>query len=204
MKTYPVAETFLSVQGEGVHAGRRAYFVRLSGCPVKCPWCDSKYSWNGGAERTVSELVGRVENSGAETAVITGGEPCVHDLAPLAAGLNSLGIAAHLETSGVLPVRETSSAVFSWVSVSPKPFAAADRGALKRADELKFTISDLSDLDFCEKTAPAAENAKALWLHPEWSKAGDGRLLSALAGYVESRGGLWRLGWQIHKNYKIR
>lgn len=206
MSIYPTTETFLSVQGEGMHMGRRAYFIRLFGCPIRCPWCDSKDSWarKASEELGVSDLARRVEISGAEIAVITGGEPCMHDLLPLLAKLNSMKVACHLETSGIFPICETVEAKFSWVALSPKLFANADKGALERADELKFIVSDFTDLLSYEKLAAAAKNAKALWLHPEWSKAENKELLRALADYVKERGGLWRIGWQIHKNYGVR
>lgn len=73
----PVAEDFYTIQGEGFHAGRPAYFIRLGGCDVGCEWCDAKYAWNARLFPPVGvgEVVGRVSASGAQTVVITGGEP---------------------------------------------------------------------------------------------------------------------------------
>jgi len=205
-KTYPVAETFLSFQGEGLHSGRRAYFIRLFGCGVKCPWCDSRSAWEGSPAETVSakELAARAKSSGAEFAVITGGEPCIHDLSALLAELSKNKIAAHLETSGTLPVTESSGAAFAWVALSPKLFAPARADALRRADELKMIVSNAAELFAYAELADAARAARALWLHPEWSKSSDMRLLEAMRKFVESRGGRWRLGWQLHKNYSAR
>ncbi len=206
MKNYSIAETFLSVQGEGLHVGRRAFFIRLFGCPIKCEWCDSREAWAGKPKESLSvdSLVARVVESNAEICVITGGEPCAQDLTPLLAELSKLNIARHLETSGAFEIKEEENADFSWVALSPKFFAQTKTQALERADELKFIISDLSDLSLCEEYASSAKNAKALWLHPEWSKVRDQNLLSGIIDFVAKRGSLWRAGWQTHKNYRAR
>lgn len=203
---YPITEKFLSFQGEGVHSGKRAYFVRLFGCNVKCPWCDSREAWNGAARGRLSaeEIADAAAKSGAEIAVITGGEPCLFDLTPLLRRLSELGIAAHLETSGTLPIRESDGAAFAWVALSPKLFCPPLETSLARADEIKFIVSDPSELAEYEKLAGGAESAKSLWLHPEWSKSGAPSLLGAIADFVASRGGLWRAGWQVHKLYRVR
>lgn len=76
--------------------------------------------------------------------------------------------------------------------------------SLARADELKFIISDPRELSDCERLAEGAGRAKAFWLHPEWSRSGDERLLGALCEFAVSRGGRWRVGWQMHKLYRAR
>ena len=108
MGGFAIAEKFLSFQGEGIHSGRRAYFIRLFGCNVKCGWCDSKSAWEGAASETLSarEIADAAMLSGAEIAVVTGGEPCLYDLRPLLRELSARSISAHLETSGTLPIPE--------------------------------------------------------------------------------------------------
>ncbi len=206
MDALKISERFLSVQGEGLHAGRRAYFIRLFGCPVRCPWCDTKYAWAGSpAERLGAErLAADAAASGAEIAVITGGEPCAQNLAPLLEALAKRNVAAHLETSGVLPISETDSARFEWVAASPKLFAPPLAESLARADELKFIISDPAEIPLYAPLAEAAPRAKAVWLNPEWGKSADKNLLAAICGFVQSEGGRFRAGWQLHKCYFAR
>ncbi len=206
MKSYPIAESFLSFQGEGVHYGRRAFFIRLFGCSVKCPWCDSKYAWSGAPDSILSatELANLAKESGAEMVVITGGEPCLHNLEPLLAELIANSLECNLETSGTLPIRESDGARFDWVALSPKLFSLPLEENLLRADELKMIVSDSSELSTYTKIAERATNAKALWLEPEWSRAKDKELLNAIADFVGQNGGRYRAGWQVHKNYFAR
>ena len=206
MKDYPVSETFLSFQGEGLHIGRKAFFVRMFGCTVKCPWCDSKYAWQGKPEFVKSnvQLAQEAYSSGAEIAIITGGEPCLHNLEPLLAEMSAKNIACHLETSGTLRITESIGLEFAWVALSPKLFALPTDENLKRADELKMIVSDVGELPLYEDIAKKATNAQCLWLEPEWSKASDKNLLQAIADFVVSRGGKYRAGWQMHKNYFVR
>lgn len=206
MGGFAIAEKFLSFQGEGIHSGRRAYFIRLFGCNVKCGWCDSKSAWEGAASETLSarEIAGAALDSGAEIAVVTGGEPCLYDLRPLLRELSARSVSAHLETSGTLPIPEGRGANFAWVALSPKLFCPPRADSLARADELKFIISDPRELSDCERLVEGAGRAKAFWLHPEWSRSVDERLLGALCEFAVSRGGRWRVGWQVHKLYRAR
>ncbi len=206
MVKYPLAETFVSVQGEGVHMGRKAYFVRLFGCNVRCPWCDSKSAWNGSpVSRTgADEIALAASECSPEFAVITGGEPCIHNLLPLLEKFAEAKVAVHLETSGTLEIRERGDARFSWVTVSPKLFCPPLDSSLRRADELKFIVSDLSELESYARFADSAPNAKSVWLHPEWGGRKDRELLYGLSAFVVSRGGRYRLGWQMHKCYNVR
>ncbi len=124
----PVVETFHSLQGEGLHAGRSAFFIRLAGCSVGCRWCDTKHSWPEAAhpQRSIQELglqAAEAADQGAAFVVITGGEPLHHPLDGLCEALNteiSCRIGApcplHLETSGVDPL----SGPFDWITLSPK------------------------------------------------------------------------------------
>ena len=106
----PIHEQFYTFQGEGAHAGRAAYFIRTFGCPVHCPWCDSAGTWHTDyipdkVERfAVDTLVAEVVKTKAEFVVVTGGEPAIHDLAPLVDALHKIGRAVHLETSGAFKI----------------------------------------------------------------------------------------------------
>src|SRR5438270_12629970 len=101
-KLLPVMESFYTIQGEGFHQGKAAYFIRLGGCDVGCTWCDVKESWD--AEKfekfNVESLRFRVKETPAEIVVITGGEPLLYDLYELTSELQKAGLKTHIETSG--------------------------------------------------------------------------------------------------------
>ena len=118
--TYPIVETFHSLQGEGYWNGVNAFFIRLAGCDVYCPWCDQKGSWN--AKRypqvQVKDLLTAVELANPAIVVITGGEPLLHNLNPLTITLRKKLVKVHLETSGA----HAFSGNFDWVTFSPKTY----------------------------------------------------------------------------------
>jgi organic radical activating enzyme len=137
---YPVNETFLSWQGEGVHLGRKSFFIRLQGCPVKCTWCDSASTWHPQfvpkqvRKASAGELADEAAAARPEFVVLTGGEPCIHDLTALLAAMASVGLKVHLETCGAYPIAQG----FAWVTVSPKWAKPPLADALARADEIKL------------------------------------------------------------------
>ncbi|MDR2863876.1 MAG: 7-carboxy-7-deazaguanine synthase QueE [Puniceicoccales bacterium] len=232
---YPVNETFYSWQGEGMHLGRAAFFIRLHGCPVHCSWCDSAQTWNAGSAASAaarhelaSELAARAKATRAELVVITGGEPAIHDLAPLTTALRQTGMPVHLETCGAFPL----SGDFDWVTLSPKRAAAPLPENLDLADEIKLIIETPEDLVHWTAFLPrlfhhkpnapaqsvaslpgetdelqAAQQAgcfkrlKAVWLHPEWSQSTAPAVLEAISGWVRGHGAPFRAGWQVHKCY---
>ncbi|MDR3228261.1 MAG: 7-carboxy-7-deazaguanine synthase QueE [Puniceicoccales bacterium] len=217
---YPVHETFFSFQGEGAYMGRAAFFVRLSGCPLRCPWCDSADTWDGSAPRagriSARELAMQAWPTRAEFAVITGGEPTIHDLTALTTAIRGMGLPVHLETCGAFPLRGD----FDWVTLSPKRAAAPLPQNLMRADEIKLIIETPADLVFwaealqkkCVGSADVSGNVGLLgrssllrspivWLHPEWSHRSDPAVLSAITRWVLGRGAPYRAGWQLHKCY---
>ncbi|QEY32649.1 7-carboxy-7-deazaguanine synthase QueE [Synechococcus sp. RSCCF101] len=205
----PVVETFHSIQGEGLHGGRSAFFIRLAGCRVGCPWCDTKHSWPQEAHdrRPLPELgrdARKAARDGAAFVVITGGEPLHHDLGPLCRELEqATHLPLHLETSGVDPL----SGRFAWITLSPKRHRPPLDGLLAACQELKVVVHDPEDLSFAEAMAAralalrAAEaDPPALLLQPGWqSEAG-----TALAlGHVRSHPA-WRLSLQQHKSLGVR
>ncbi|MDR2430456.1 MAG: 7-carboxy-7-deazaguanine synthase QueE [Puniceicoccales bacterium] len=209
---YAVNETFHSWQGEGVHAGRSAFFIRLQGCPVRCPWCDSADTWREGtgksaATQPVPTLVAEARAAaGAEFVVITGGEPAAQDLAPLSHALHEAGRRVHLETCGAFTLRGN----FDWVTLSPKRAATPLPENLARADEFKWIIASPDDLlhwaGLWERHTPAAPMLKTrpVWLHPEWSRRADATTLATITDWVRTRGAPFRAGWQLHKCYGAR
>lgn len=209
MKKLPIYETFHTFQGEGVHTGRRAFFIRTMGCPVKCPWCDSAGTWHPDYRppelhwKTVSELVAAAKASGAGIAVVTGGEPTIHDLTDLCNGLRSEGIQVHLETSGAFPLKGE----FDWITVSPKKYATPLEEVLWMADEIKVIVSEPSDLDYYVQVLLDARLPRPfkfpVWLHPEWSQRTNPEVLRAISRWVLSEPGDFRAGWQVHKLYSV-
>jgi organic radical activating enzyme len=199
-----VVETFHSLQGEGMHAGRSAFFIRLAGCTVACPWCDTKVSWPATAhpQRPLADLAAETRaaaEAGAAFAVITGGEPLHHDLEPLCRGLAPAGLPLHLETSGVDPL----SGAFHWITLSPKPHRPPTPELLAACHELKLVVHEPADLAFAEAMAAAAAEAgnhPALLLQPGWeSPAGQQLALH----YVRTHPA-WRLSLQSHKWLGVR
>ena len=206
-----MVETFHSLQGEGLHSGRSAFFIRLGGCDVGCRWCDTKHSWrvDGHPRQSPGALThqaGQASGQGACFVVITGGEPLQHDLDPLTEALARLGLPLHLETSGVHPL----SGRFDWITLSPKPHRPPRQELLARCDELKVIVHGENDLVFAEAMADAAQGLQeqgvreqagpALLLQPGWDCA-EGQEL-ALA-HVQ-RHPAWRLSLQSHKWLGVR
>ncbi|MEY3349029.1 MAG: hypothetical protein RLY46_1068, partial [Bacteroidota bacterium] len=142
----PVMEQFLTLQGEGRFAGHAAYFIRLGGCDVGCVWCDVKESWemDKHPKEEVAVLVDNAVASGARIAVITGGEPFMHDLGMLTSELKKKNIRTHIETSGAHEVTGT----WDWITFSPKKFKAPLNDTVALANELKVIIYNKSDFDW--------------------------------------------------------
>ena len=116
-KLLPLVEDFYTIQGEGFHTGKPAYFIRLGGCDVGCKWCDAKYTWNPKLypPTDMSVVVERAVACKAQSIVITGGEPLLYPLEPLTSHLHERGLKIFLETSGSHPF----SGHFDWVCLSP-------------------------------------------------------------------------------------
>lgn len=195
---YPVMEAFATIQGEGAYTGQAAWFIRLAGCDVGCTWCDVKESWDALAHprRSVEELVAEAARHPARIAVVTGGEPLLHNLAPLTAALRAAGFRTHLETSGSSPV----SGDWHHICFSPKKFKAPVEGFHRLADELKIVVFNKHDLQWAEGHAARVRADCALYLQPEWGRHADATLL--VTQYV-MRHPRWRVSLQTHKYMNI-
>ena len=197
----PIYEQFYTFQGEGAHAGRAAYFIRTFGCPVHCPWCDSAGTWHpyyipDKIERlAVDTLAAEVAKTKAEFVVVTGGEPTIHDLAPLVDALHKIGRAVHLETSGAFTIKGD----FEWITLSPKRWKLPLAENIARADEFKIIVDQ--DEAIPEYVDVIGKTNKPVWLHPEWSKHSDMLTLDTITEWVKARGAPYRAGWQMHKHY---
>lgn len=191
-------EHFYTIQGEGYYQGHAAYFIRLGGCDVGCVWCDVKESWEAGAHPsyTIDQIVGWVVEAGAPLAVITGGEPLLHNLDALTSGLKARGIQTNIETSGSSPL----SGTWDWICVSPKKFKAPLPGVLEKADELKVVVFNRSDFGWAEQHAAMVNKDCRLYLQPEWSKSA--QMLPLIIGYVKANP-KWEISLQVHKYMNI-
>jgi len=190
----PVMEHFYTLQGEGVHTGKAAYFIRLGGCDVGCVWCDVKESWDMAKHPLVEidYLKEQVLNSGAPIAVITGGEPLMHHLDELTRVLQEAGIRTHIETSGSSPL----SGSWDWICVSPKKFKAPLQEVLDLANELKVVIFNSSDFEWAEQHAIRVPKSCSLIIQPEWDRRA--RMLPEMITYIQQNPS-WQMGLQTHK-----
>jgi len=191
-------ESFYTIQGEGFHQGKAAWFIRLGGCDVGCVWCDVKDSWDVNAHplKSTLEIVEQAKTSGCRLAVITGGEPLMHDLDQLTHDLHEAGFNTNIETSGSSPL----SGSWDWICLSPKKFKAPLPEILVKADELKIIIFNRSDFDWAEKYAALVSPVCKLYLQPEWSKAGT--VTPWIVDYIKSNP-QWQLSLQIHKYINV-
>ena len=178
VSSLPVVETFHSIQGEGSWTGTNAFFIRLAGCDVGCPWCDTKQSWNPKRhpQRSVEELVTQAQAANPQIVVITGGEPLMHDLTALTEQLRNAGLQVHLETSGAHPF----SGTFDWVTFSPKRFKPPHPSIYDHADELKVVIANETDLAWAEQQARQVSPHAAKLLQPEWETSGSQEIVFQL------------------------
>lgn len=195
---YPLMEDFYTIQGEGVHTGRPAYFIRTAGCDVGCWWCDVKESWD--EERhpkaRVADIAARAAGSGAPMAVITGGEPLLHDLDPLTYRLRVKGLDVHIETSGSSPL----SGYLDWVTLSPKRFKKPLDGIFPHVDELKVVVLKNKDIEWAEENAERCPDHTRLLLQPEW---GTPSSMELIVDYVK-RHPEWGISLQTHKFLGVR
>ena len=198
MDTLPVMELFYTVQGEGFHSGKPAYFIRLAGCDIGCIWCDVKESWDATLHNTMSiqKIMAEVLSSNAEIAVITGGEPLLHDLSELTAELKKAGLKTHIETAGANKMTGT----WDWICLSPKKFKKPLLANLEMANELKVIIFNKTDFDWAEQYGALVKPECMKFLQPEWSRVNEMREM--IVGYVKAKPE-WRISIQTHKYLEI-
>jgi len=197
-KKLPVMEHFYTLQGEGVHTGKAAYFIRLGGCDVGCVWCDVKDSWDGGKHPLwkIEDLAATVKQTPAQIVVITGGEPLMHDLTELTKALHEAGLRTHIETSGSSPL----SGELDWITLSPKKFKAPLPEVLPKAHELKIVVFNKSDFAWAENWAAKVSPQCKLFLQPEWSKAE--QMTPLIVDYIKAHP-QWQLSLQTHKYINV-
>lgn len=191
-------EHFYTIQGEGFHQGRAAYFIRLGGCDVGCVWCDVKDSWDAAKHPLVevATLINEVKKTPAKLVVITGGEPLLHDLNYLTQQLQKSGFETNIETSGSAPL----SGSWNWICLSPKKFKAPLPESVAKADELKIIIFNNSDFLWGEEFAAHVSPDCKLYLQPEWTKAAT--MTPLIVDYIKNNP-KWELSLQIHKYINV-
>ena len=196
--TLPIMEAFHTVQGEGYHTGKGAYFIRTGGCDVGCHWCDVKESWESSRhpDTKVTALVDLAVTSRAPIVVVTGGEPMMYDMAPLTDGLRMAGLPVHVETSGAYPLTGT----WDWICFSPKKFKAPHPEYYEQSHELKVVIYNRSDLAWAAEHAVKMHGAAQLFLQPEWSRAD---IVMPLIVQFVKENPVWRISLQTHKYLNI-
>lgn len=190
----PLVEDFYTIQGEGYHTGKPAYFIRLGGCDVGCRWCDAKFTWNPKhfPPVEVDRIVERAASYPAQAIVVTGGEPSLYPLDYLTAELHRRGLAIFLETSGAHPL----TGDFDWICLSPKKQQPPLAEIFPRAHELKVIVETPDDFVWAERNAERVGERCMLFLQPEWSRYGE--LIPAVVEYVK-RNPRWNISVQTHK-----
>lgn len=194
----PLMEEFYTIQGEGYHTGKAAYFIRLGGCDVGCHWCDVKESWDAELHPlTAAEtIVSHAKLHPAKTVVITGGEPLIYNMDYLTEALQKEGIQTFIETSGAYPL----SGHWDWICLSPKKFKAPRKDVIEAAGELKVIIFNKSDFEWAETYAEQVPPDCKLYLQPEWSKAS--AMTPLIVEYVKANP-RWEISLQTHKFLNI-
>jgi len=196
-KMLPLMEEFYTIQGEGYHTGKAAYFIRVGGCDVGCHWCDVKESWNADLHPpTLADTIVANTKKYSNTVVITGGEPLMWSMDYLTSALKSNGIRTHIETSGAY----SFSGTWDWFCLSPKKTKLPLDEIYKEADELKMIIHNKSDFQFAEEQAAKVSEQCELYLQPEWSKKE--KMTEEIVSYV-MKNPKWKISLQTHKYLNI-
>jgi organic radical activating enzyme len=198
VETLPLMEHFYTLQGEGAHSGKAAYFLRLGGCDVGCVWCDVKESWDANLHPKVAitDMLHFVKEAKSPIAVVTGGEPLLHQLDNLTILLQEQGIATHIETSGSSPL----SGQWNWITLSPKKFKAPLPELIEKANELKIIVYNKSDFEWAEQYAALISKSCKLYLQPEWDQSE--KMLPQIINYVKENP-KWTISLQTHKFMQI-
>ena len=194
----PLMEAFYTIQGEGYHSGKSAFFLRIGGCDVGCHWCDVKESWNADMHppTEIHKMIDQILACPAKTVVVTGGEPLMWNMQPLTDSLHSMGMSVHIETSGAYPL----SGVFDWICLSPKKNNPPNEAIIPKANELKVIIYNRNDFKWAEQFARKCSSDCKLYLQPEWSKAKE--MIPEIVDYVMSNP-KWNISLQSHKYMNI-
>jgi organic radical activating enzyme len=191
-------EHFYTLQGEGAFTGHAAYFIRLGGCDVGCTWCDVKESWdiNAHPKMSIDAIADLTQNSGTKIAVITGGEPTMHDLKALTKAIQNLQIRTHIETSGTNPI----SGDWDWICFSPKRFKKPLEMFFELSHELKVVIAHKNDLRWAKEFEAKMHKNCKLYIQPEWDNRQE--MTNLCIDFIKENPN-WSLSLQTHKYIDI-
>jgi len=193
----PLMEEFYTIQGEGFHSGKAAYFIRIGGCDVGCHWCDVKESWDASLHpATNTDLIIKNAIKYSKTVVVTGGEPLEWNMDYLTHKLKEKGIKVHIETSGSSEL----SGSWDWICLSPKKNKLPKKKIYKKAAELKIIIRSKTDFVFAEEQAALVSKKCELYLQPEWSVKE--KVIPLMTDYV-LQNPKWKISIQTHKYLNI-
>lgn len=199
-----VTEIFRSIQGESTRAGFPCAFVRLTGCSLRCVWCDTAYAFHGGEELTLGDVVSKVLAFGTDLVEVTGGEPLEQEgVYPLMDRLLEEGKTVLLETGGHVPLDRVDPRVIKIMDIKAPGSAMqaanlpANLALLKPHDELKFVLADRDDFDWALKFVSARDldRKHVVTFAPVWQDLP----ATDLAEWIRDSGRPLRLGLQIHK-----
>lgn len=193
----PLMEEFYTIQGEGSHTGRAAYFIRVGGCDVGCHWCDVKESWD--PEKHPPTAIDQIiENASkySKTIVITGGEPLTWDMGPLTQGLKERQMQVHIETSGAYPL----TGDWDWICLSPKKVKMPVPEIYPKAHELKVIVYNKHDFAFAKAEAEKVSSSCKLYIQPEWSVRE--KMIPLITDFV-MQNPEWQVSLQTHKYLNI-
>jgi 7-carboxy-7-deazaguanine synthase len=201
-----VTEIFRSIQGESTHAGRPCTFVRLTGCPMRCVWCDSEYTFTGGDHFSLEDIVARVRGFECRLVEITGGEPLAQQKAfDLIRQLCDEGFEVLVETGGYVSTADVDERAKVILDVKCPASGEESRNHWPNLehlradkDEVKFVIADRGDWDYAQTVIQKYDlqtTAKAILISPAWDQID----LKALADWVSASGLNVRMQLQLHK-----
>jgi len=193
----PLMEEFYTIQGEGFHTGKAAYFIRIGGCDVGCHWCDVKESWNADLHPpTITDTIINNAKSNANTVVVTGGEPSMWNLDYITKSLQNFNLKTHVETSGAYNL----TGKWDWICLSPKKTKLPLEDIYPKAHELKMIVFNKNDFKFAEEQASKVSENCELFLQPEWSNKE--KMTPLIVDYV-MKNPKWKISLQTHKYLNI-
>lgn len=201
-----VTEIFLSIQGESSYAGRPCSFIRLTGCPMRCVWCDSEYTFYGGEKISFDDIFAKLDEFGCRLVEVTGGEPLAQkNVFPLISGLCDRGYEVLVETGGYVSTENVDPRASIILDVKCPGSGESERNHWENLsrlrndkDEVKFVIADMDDWDFARRVIEEYDltnKAKEVLISPVHGLQN----LAELADAVSRSGLRVRLNLQLHK-----
>jgi 7-carboxy-7-deazaguanine synthase len=201
-----VTEIFRSIQGESTHAGRPCSFVRLTGCPMRCVWCDSEYTFTGGEHMSIEAVLSQVDSHGCKLVEVTGGEPLAQrEALDLIKELCDRDYEVLVETGGYVSTEDVDPRAHIILDVKCPGSGESERNHWPNLDhlksdrdEVKFVIADLADWKFAQEVIERYQlekRAKAVLISPVWDAVNP----QDVANWISSSGMNVRMQLQLHK-----